>query len=74
MRYVKINPFSVVSKEEIQQADEQKAGKHAITKNAHMEETDLEISTPMSSADVKELWRDWREAKRAKKEALLKGK
>ena len=76
MRYSRIreNPFGIISAEEIQQADEQEAGKHAVSKAAHMEETDLEVSTPMSATDVKEAWRNYREAKRAKKEAILKGK
>lgn len=71
-RYNKINPFSVVSAEEVQQADEQAAGKHAVSKNAHMEETDVETSHPMSAEDVKEAWRNYREARKVKKEAVLK--
>ena len=74
MRYTKINPFGEVAGEEIKAAEIQKSKKAAITKQAPMEEKDVEISMPMSSADVKELWRDWRERRKAKKEAILKGK
>ena len=72
MRYNKINPFSVVSREEIQQADEQEMGKHAISKAASMEPKDVEGNQPMSSADVKEAWRNYREAKKVQKESRLK--
>ena len=64
----------MVTKEEIQQSSEQEMGKHAVTKAAHMEEEDVEMSHPMSAADVKEAWKNYREAKIAKKEAILKGK
>lgn len=73
-RYQKINPFGEVAEEEIKAADIQHTKKKAVTKQALMEEKDVEISAPMSSEDVKELWRDYRERKAAKKEAILKGK
>ena len=73
-RYQKINPFGEVAKEEVVAADIQRTKKKAITAQAPIEEKDVEISAPMSSEDVKELWRDWRERKKAKKEAILKGK
>jgi hypothetical protein len=73
-RYQKINPFGTITEEEVVSADIQKTKKKAITKQAPMEEKDVEISGPMSAEDVKELWRDWRERKKAKKEAILKGK
>ena len=71
-RYNKINPFGEVSAEEIQQSSEQDMKKHAVSKGAHMEETDVETSHPMSAEDVKEAWRNYREAKRVKKESILK--
>ena len=74
MRYEKINPFGEVAEEEIKAGEIQHTKKKAITAQAPMEEADVEISAPMSSEDVKELWRDWRERRLAKKEAILKGK
>lgn len=73
-RYKKINPFGVVSAEEVQKAEIQHTEKKAVTAQAPMEEKDVEISAPMSHEDVKELWRNWRERRKAKKEAILKGK
>ena len=73
-RYSKINPFGEVAEEEVVAADIQQTKKLAITKQAPMEEKDVEISMPMTSENVKELWRDYRERKKAKKEAILKGK
>lgn len=73
-RYQKINPFGEVAEEEIKAADIQKTKRKAITAQAPMEEEDVEISAPMTSDDVKELWRDYRERRKAKKEAILKGK
>ena len=73
-RYQKVNPFGTIVEEEVVKADIQHTKKKAVTKQAPMEGTDVETSQPMSSADVKELWRDWRERKAAKKEAILKGK
>ena len=73
-RYTKINPFGAVAEEEVVAADIQHTKKKAITAQANVEETDVETSQPMSSADVKELWRDYRERRKAKKEAILKGK
>ena len=74
MRYHKINPFSGVAAEEVTAAEIQHTKKKAVTANAPVEEEDVEISAPMTSDDVKELWRDWRERRKAKKEAILKGK
>ena len=76
MRYNKIreNPFGEISSEEIRKAEIKHTQKKAVTKQAPMEETDVEISAPLSAEDVKQLWRDWRERGRAKKEAILKGK
>ena len=73
-RYKKINPFGVVSAEEVQKAEIQHTEKKAITAQAPMEETDVEVSAPQTADDVKELWRNWRERRKAKKEAILKGK
>lgn len=73
-RYKKIDPFGVVSAEEVIAADIQHTEKKAITAQAPMEEKDVEISAPQTADDVKELWRSWRERKRAKKEAILAGK
>ena len=74
MRYEKVNPFGTVAEEEVVAADIQHTKKKAITAQAQMEEEDVEVSAPMTSEDVKELWRDYRERKKAKKEAILKGK
>ena len=73
-RYQKINPFGRIAEEEVVAADIQHTKKKAITLQAGVEEKDVEVSAPMSSDDVKELWRDWRERRKAKKEAILKGK
>ena len=73
-RYQRISPFTEVAEEEIAAADIQHTKKKAITAQTPMEEKDVEVSQPMSSEDVKELWRDYRERKAAKKEAILKGK
>ena len=73
-RYAKINPFGEIAEEEVVKADIQHTKKKAVTAQAPMEEKDVEISQPMSSEDVKELWRDYRERRKAKKEAILKGK
>ena len=72
MRNTKINPFGTVAKEEVVAADIQETKKKAITALASMEEKDIEVSQPMSSNDDKELWRNWREERRVRKEALLK--
>jgi hypothetical protein len=73
-RYAKINPFGEVAEEEVKAAELQRTKKKAVTAKAPMEEKDVEVSMPMSADDVKELWRDYRERKKAKKEAILKGK
>lgn len=74
MRYTKINPFGGVAEEEVKAAELQHTKKKAVTAGASMEEKDVEVSMPMTSDDVKELWRDYRERRKAKKEAILKGK
>lgn len=68
MRANKIDPFSVVTKEEIQEADEQEAGKHAITAQAKIEGKDVGITQPLSANDVKQLWKNWRAKRKVKKE------
>ena len=71
-RYQRIKPFGEVAKEEVLAGEIQHTKKKAITKQAPMEETDVETNQPMSAEDVKELWRDWRERRKVKKESRMR--